>query len=146
MMQSFQRILLFLKIAILISTLSGCALQMISSFDVKTEQQIMELAKQVDRFYTELQALPPEKRTFQFSKSIYLSIEVELAALHLRQQVRTLNDLTTKQVVIVQTLWQQDKSRHQQSDGISNFLVKRRKQQYQRLFLAMIRGEQAKQE
>ncbi len=145
MIKSWLKIGVIVGCLLVLSLTSGCALQMVSSFDAQTEQQIMDVAKKVDRFYAQLSELPKEKRTFQFSQSVYLNIEVELSALLMRQKVRELNELTTKQVEITQALWLQDKKQHQQANTISDFLIKTRKQQYQRLFLAMIRGEEAKQ-
>jgi maltodextrin utilization protein YvdJ len=145
MVKSWLKVLVVIGSLLILSMASGCALQMVSNFDMQTEQQIMDVAKKVDRFYVQLSELPKEKRTFHFSLSTYLNIEVELSALLMRQKVRELNELTTKQVEITQNLWLQDKKQHQQANSISDFLIKTRKQQYQRLFLAMIRGEQAKQ-
>lgn len=145
MIKSWVKIGVIVGCLLVLSLTSGCALQMVSSFDAQTEQQIMDVAKKVDRFYAQLSELAKEKRTFHFSQSVYLNIEVELSALLMRQKVRELNELTTKQVEITQALWLQDKKQHQQANTISDFLIKTRKQQYQRLFLAMIRGEQAKQ-
>ncbi len=146
MVTPWLKILLVISSLLILSLSSGCALQMVSSFDIQTEQQIMDVAKTVDKFYAQLSELPKEKRTFHFSQSTYLNIEVELSALLMRQKVRELNELTIKQVEITQSLWLQDKKQHQQANSISDFLIKTRKQQYQRLFLAMIRGEQAKQQ
>jgi len=146
MVKSWLKILVVIGSLLILSMASGCALQMVSNFDRQTEQQIMDVAKKVDRFYVQLSELSKEKRTFHFSQSTYLNIEVELSALLMRQKVRELNELTTKQVEITQNLWLQDKKQHQQANSISDFLIKTRKQQYQRLFLAMIRGEQAKQQ
>ena len=73
-----------------------------------------------------------------------MDIDVELQALKTRQELRALNELTLKQVNITISLFKQDREQHKKQDTISNFLLKRHRKQYNRLFLAMIKGEEAK--
>lgn len=130
---------------LLLGLSSGCSVQLVSDYDHQSQQQMMNVAKQVERFYLELALQPVEKRSYQVSSKGYIQIDVELSALLLRQKVRELNELTTKQVTMTQTMWQQDQLTHRKNNTISDFIIKRRRAQYQRVFLAMVRGEQMKQ-
>jgi hypothetical protein len=129
----------------LISMSSGCSVQLIAEQDEVSLQQMEMLAQEVDHFFTQLLYLPAEKRLYQSSKQGYLAIEVKLNALKMRQEVRSMNELTLKQVDIAIKLWTQDRTRHQTQDQFSNFLIKRYRSQYKRLFLAMIKGEEVKE-
>lgn len=107
-------------------------------------QQMEALAQQVDYFFTRLLSLPEAQRNYAASAKSYLEVEVNLNALKTRQQSRENNEQTLKQVGITTKLWQQDRKRHQAKDSFSDLLIKRYRLQYQRLFLAMIKVEEAK--
>lgn len=130
--------------AFFIMLLSGCALNLISDYDEQSLQDMERIAKQVDMFYAKLLYTPSEQRHYQNFNQDYITIEVELNALKTRQQIRELNELTFKQVQIAQNLWHQDMQQHKKNDGISDFIIKRHRKQFNRVFLAMIKGEQSK--
>jgi len=131
-------------VALLLMLLSACSLNLISDYDEQSLQDMERIAKQVDMFYAKLLYTSSEQRDYQQFSSDYIHIEVELNALKTRQEIRELNELTLKQVLIAQNLWQQDMQRHKKNDGISDFIAKRHRQQFNRIFLAMIKGEQSK--
>ena len=133
---------IMLSMALLL--LNACAINQISNYDEQSLNQMQLVAKKVDYFYAQLSYLPKDKRTYQQSAQQYLEVEVDLNALKLRQQVRSTNELTLKQVEIAQTLWSDDRKTHQKKDTISDFIIKRHRQQFQRVFLAMIKGEESK--
>lgn len=125
---------------------SGCSMQIISEYDQVSMQNMQRIAKLVDEFYARLATQPLQSRPFEASEADYVRIEVELNALKLSQQVRELNDLTIKQVDIVIKLWLQDIEAHKKKDNVSNFIINRHRNQFNRTFLAMIKGEQSKPE
>lgn len=125
--------------------LSGCALQLISDFDARSLESMERIAQKVNRFYLGLSYQVKGERLYKTSHSVYLNIEAELEALKNRQMIRPMNELTLEQVEITLKLWREDRLRHKAADSLSDFLIKRRKSQYQRLFLAMIKGEETKQ-
>ncbi|WP_161568510.1 hypothetical protein [Pseudoalteromonas phenolica] len=45
MVKSWLKLLVVIGSLLILSLTSGCALQMVSSFDMQTEQQIMDVAK-----------------------------------------------------------------------------------------------------
>jgi len=131
-------------LAAMLLLLNACALNQISDYDVRSMNQMQLVAKKVDYFYAQISYQPKEKRTYSQSAKQYLEIEVDLNALKLRQQARPTNELTLKQVEIAQTLWSEDRKSHQKKDTISDFIIKRHRQQFSRVFLAMIKGEESK--
>lgn len=126
--------------------LPSCTTTLISDYDQNTVEQMELIAKKIDRLYIELGYIPAQERAFDYVESEYLDIEVELQALKTRQQLRPLNELTLKQVDISLSLFLQDRERHKKLDTISDFLIKRYRKQYNRLFIAMIRGEEIKKQ
>lgn len=128
-----------------ISSFVGCSLQLVSKRDEASLQQMEALSQEVDYFFTRLLYLPAAQRDYARSAQGYMGIEVKLKALHMRQQAREMNELTLKQVNIALELWQQDRKRHQIENTLSDFTIKRYRSQYQRVFLAMIKAEQAKE-
>lgn len=128
----------------ILGSLSGCSMQLISNQDPVSLSMIEEVAKDVDYMYTKMTYMPADKRDYKQFSDYYLSIEVKLNALKNRQEGRVMNELTLKQVGIVLQLWQQDRITHATKGALSNFLLKRHKEQYQRLFMALIKAESAK--
>ena len=141
------KLMLFTKAIMLSMTLlllNACAINQVSDYDAQSLNQMQLVAKKVDYFYAQLSYLPKDKRTYQQSAKQYLEVEVDLNALKLRQQIRSTNELTLKQVEIAQALWSDDRKTHQKKNTISDFIIKRHRQQFQRVFLAMIKGEESK--
>jgi len=128
-----------------IAMASGCSIQLVSEQDEVSLLQMEELAQEVDHLFTQLRYMPPEKRSYKSSAQAYLAIEVKLNALKMRQEIRSMNELTLDQVNIAIKLWTQDRKRHQSRDSFSDFMLKRYSSQYKRLFLAMIQGEEVKE-
>jgi putative lipoic acid-binding regulatory protein len=124
---------------------SGGLIHLIAEQDEASLQQMEGLAQEVDYLFTQLLYLPPDRRDYNSSAQKYLSVEVKLNALKMRQESRVMNELTIKQVDIVITLWDQDRKRHQRQNSFSDFMIKRYRSQYIRLFLAMIKGEEVKE-
>jgi len=144
-MKTTQSLYKTLCLLVMAFVLSGCALQLVSDFDEKSLDDMEAIATEVNGFYLGLSYMEKSERSYKNSRQQYLEIEVALEALRSRQEIRAMNELTLKQVDITLKLWREDRERHQAADTLSNFLIKRRKGQYQRLFLAMIKGEESKQ-
>ena len=125
-------------------SLTSCSLQLISDYDQKTLSQLEITAKKIDRLFIRLSYMPVHQRRFSNAVSSYMDIDVELQALKTRQELRALNELTLKQINIAISLFSQDKEKHKKQNTISDFVLKRHRKQYNRLFIAMIKGEEAK--
>ncbi|KZN53554.1 hypothetical protein N474_21070 [Pseudoalteromonas luteoviolacea CPMOR-2] len=144
MIKSWLKLLVILATLLILTTQVGCSLHLISEYDRASQRNMLSLMKKIDGFYLHMSNVAPDKRQFSHYVSGYTNIEVEINALLQRQKVRELNELTVKQVEILLELWQQGRLAHKSKDGISGFIIKRRRSEYQRVMLAMIRGEESK--
>ncbi|WP_159084181.1 hypothetical protein [Saccharobesus litoralis] len=133
-----------LLVACFVLILSSCAIHLVSDFDKQSLQQMQAVASQVEQHFISLQYVEKSQRLFEQSKDNYIAIEVALQALKVRQAMRPLNEQTLKQVDIALDLWSKDIASHKKQNTVSDFILQRHRQQYQRLFLAMIKGEEAK--
>lgn len=124
--------------------LFACSTSLISDQDPKSLNIMEAVAENVDYMYTKMSYMPVNTRNYNKFSNYYLEIEVKLNALKIRQEMRVMNELTLKQVNIVLQLWRQDRIKHQTKDTLSDFLLKRHKKQYQRLFTTLIKAESAK--
>ncbi|MBY4675796.1 hypothetical protein [Marinobacterium arenosum] len=124
---------------------SGCSARFVAPYDATVQEQIIEVARKVDLFWGWLLETPVEQRQYvQFADS-YNEIESDLRMLQMRNDIRPFNRESTRQTAIALELWQQDRADHKLKDSFSDFLAKRHRQQFIRIFTAMARGEQAKQ-
>lgn len=132
----------FLFIALLHT--SGCAVSYVADYDASVKEDIIRVAKQVDLFWGNLLDTTPAERPYDNFKDEYNRIETEVRGLVMANEIRPLNEETTKQAQIVLELWVEDKAIHKQDDGFSDFVAKRHRKQFNRIFIAMAKGEEAK--
>ncbi|USD34650.1 MULTISPECIES: hypothetical protein [Vibrio] len=125
--------------------LTGCTLRLVAPYDLQTVQQAQSIERDIEFLYLSLQALPENERLYSRFADQYLKIDVNIRGLERRQARREQNQETLKQAQTLVQFWQQDMKTHQQKHTLSDFLIKRRLDQYQRLIDALIRGELAKQ-
>ncbi len=103
-----------------------------------------QFSKEIDRFYGELLYTKEDERNYDRFKEQYLAIEVDLRGLLTKNKIRPLNDESTKQTEIALELWLDDKKQHKENDKVSDFIINRHREQFQRIFIAMAKGEEAK--
>ncbi|KJY93457.1 hypothetical protein TW84_03740 [Vibrio neptunius] len=132
-------------IAACLMLLSGCTLRLVAPYDPQTVQQAQSIERDIDYFYLSMQALPESQRRYEDFAPQYLNIDAGVRGLERRQQRREQNQETIKQAQILADFWQQDMRAHKKKQTLSDFLIKRRIDQYERLIDALIRGELAKQ-
>ncbi|MBN3492613.1 hypothetical protein [Vibrio neptunius] len=132
-------------IAACLMLLSGCTLRLVAPYDPQTVQQAQSIERDIDYLYLSLQALPESERRYREFSEQYLNIDVNVRGLERRQQRREQNQETIKQAQTLVQFWQQDMRAHKKKQTLSDFLIKRRIDQYERLIDALIRGELAKQ-
>lgn len=137
----FKRVV-YLWLGLLLMT--GCSLQLVSAYDPVTVNQVGLIEKKIDFLYKKAEITPLKNREYQYFAEQYLSIDVEIRAFVRRQQRRDNNLETTQQAEILANLWEQDRLAHQQTNTVSDFIIKRRTNQYQRIFTALFDGENAK--
>lgn len=125
--------------------LASCAsVQYTAKYDAQVRDDSVILAKRIDLFWGQLLDLPQEKRLFSHFQSQYTEIEVELRNLVMRNKIRPLNDESTEQGKITLDLWLQDRAQHKKDNKFSDFIAERHRLQFQRLFIAIITGEDNK--
>ncbi|MDA0118221.1 hypothetical protein [Vibrio sp. T11.5] len=132
-------------IAACLILLSGCTLRLVAPYDPQTVQQAQNIERNIDYLYLSMQALPESERRYREFSDQYLNIDVSVRGLARRQERREQNQESLNQAQILADFWQQDMKAHQQKQTLSDFLIKRRLDQYERLIDALIRGELAKQ-
>ncbi len=127
-----------------LGVLTGCATQLVAPYDQASLKQMEQISTQINRFYLTQSYLDKPQRSFVAAQQHYLDIEVSLHTLKTRQSIRPVNSETLKQSELALTWWQEDRMKHQKKNSLSDFMIKRRMEQYQKLFISMIRGEAAK--
>ncbi len=123
---------------------SGCAVKYVADYDASIKEEIVQVAKKVDLFWGELIDTKVSERSYDKFKAKYNDIEVDIRALVMKNEIRALNKLSTKQANIALDLWIEDKELHKKDKTFSNFEAKRHRKQFVRVFTAMAKGEEAK--
>lgn len=135
---------LFFSLILMLSIYSSCSVQYVAEYDASIKQEIVRIAKLVDLFWGELLDTPIEDRKYDNFKKMYNKIETDLRGLKMMNEIRPLNKASTKQSENALILWIEDKKIHKENDGFSNFEAKSHRKQYMRVFIAMAKGEEAK--
>lgn len=128
----------------LLFSLSGCMVTLVAPFDPEVRSMLVRYSVEIDSFWQQMQTVPKDQRQFLYYKDDYQQIEVNLQVLLKHNKMRPKNDESTKQTENLLTLWQQDKANHEKKNGFSDFILKRRVEEYQRMFNAMLVAEDAK--
>ena len=136
--------LAFLSLLLLASVI-GCTVRYVAEYDASIKDEIVHIAKKVDLFYGRLLDTSPSERQYQKYKDDYLKIEADLRALELRNEIRTFNKESTKQTKIALDLWLEDKDSHKKDNTVDDATLKLHRKQFARVFVAMAKGEEAKQ-
>ncbi len=125
--------------------INGCRVQYVADYNDEVYQEIIRIAGEVDMFYTILLSTPEPDRTYENFSDNYISIEVDLRSLLLRNKIRPLNEESIKQTEIALKLWLDDKSQHKENNTVSDFIIEQHRDQFQRIFTAMAIGENVKE-
>ena len=161
------RILNFSRAPILILALfimmlsQGCSIKLVADYDANIAHEIINVSKQVDKFYGELLETPYPERSYDDFKEQYITIEVNIRALVLQNKARPLNDESISIAETTLEKWLKYKDKHKDNwrkyqlpDGDSNkitakdiykdTLAKNHRKRFTRLFTAMSVAEEAK--
>ena len=144
MKKYFRRFSTTLFTLIILLTINGCAVRYVADYDAAIKDEIIQIAKKVDIFWGALLDTKPDKRKYAAFKDQYNTIEGDMRSLVMKNNIRELNDASTKQAVIALDLWSEDRSIHKKNDSFSDFVAKRHRKQFNRIFIAMAKGEEAK--
>lgn len=130
-------------ITVLLSA-NGCTVRYIADYDASIKDEIVQVAKKVDLFWGALLDTQSADRKYDKFKDQYNQIETDIRGLVMKNEIRALNKESTKQADIALELWVEDRSIHKENDGFSDFEAKRHRKQFNRVFTAMAKGEEAK--
>ena len=123
---------------------SACTVKYVADYDASVMEEIVKVSKAVDMFYAQILETPEGERKYEKFKAGYINIEGDLYGLRLKNEIRPLNKESARQTEIAQELWQQDMTDHKTNDSVGDFIAKRHREQFRRIFVAMARGERAK--
>jgi predicted secreted Zn-dependent protease len=98
----------------------------------------------VDQFYGALLERQQDQRPYAQFSSQYVEIESELRSLVTRNQVRPLNQESTKISQTILDLWQKYKAAHQKTNGYTTAIATLHRNRFTRLFNAAASAEEAK--
>ena len=135
---------LVLLTIIVFPVVTGCTWRYVADYDATVVEEINRISKKVDVFYGKLLETPADERGYQRFKDTYIDIEADLRLLLRRNEIRPLNTETTQQITTTLNLWLEDKAKHEKNDTVSDFIAKKHREQFCRLFVAMAKGEIAK--
>ena len=140
------RLPVFYLLLIFISIFTtNCTVQFVARYDEAVKNDIIHISSEVDKFYSRLLETDVNERTYNRFREEYLEIESDIRTLLTKNQIRPLNDESTKQTENALKLWLDDKDTHKKNNTVSDFIINSHRSQFQRLFVAMAKGEQAKQ-
>jgi hypothetical protein len=125
--------------------LCGCSLHLVADYDPQIVNQLEVIDRKIEHLYLTMQILEPDQRQYDRFSEQYLNLLIDIRLMERRQARRKNNSESLKQAKLLLQFWQQDMLSHQQHQTLSNFLIKRRLNQYRRLIDALIDGELAKQ-
>ena len=134
--------LLFLFISLIL--IASCAVKLVSDYDTKTADKIIELSKRIDLFYLNLKEIQPEERLFQNVAEEYKFVEIELRSLVLMNKIRPLNKESTQIAQQILDFWIEYKEKHKENNTYKDSLLNIHQKRFSRLFIAMAVAEKAK--
>src|SRR5574344_449765 len=135
---------LFLPILLLAFLIGGCTVHYVADYDASIKNETIRVAKEVDLFWGNLLDTPSNERQYDKFKVQYNEIETDIRGLLMQNEIRPLNEESTEQAQIALKLWIDDRTSHKKKDSISDFIAALHRSQYNRLFIAIAKGEEAK--
>jgi len=129
---------------LMLGMLSGCTVKYVAEYDSSIKEETVQIAKKVDLFWGKLIDTPVDDRKYDAFKDQYNEIETDIRGLLIKNQIRELNKVSTRQVNNLLDLWIEDKDIHKSSDTFSDFEAKRHRKQFVRVFIAIAKGEEVK--
>ncbi len=125
-------------------TVTGCPVKYVADYDANIKEEIIQTSKKVDMFWGDLLDTSVGERKYVKFKDKYNEIETDLRGLVTKNEIRPLNRESTKQAQNALDLWVQDRELHKKNDSFTDFEAKQHRKQFSRVFVAMAKGEEAK--
>lgn len=138
------RVHYFIGALIVFSFIQGCTIKLVADYDAKVAQEIINVSKEVDKFYGELIETSDSDRTYNRFKDKYIKIEVDIRALIVQNKSRPLNDESISIAETTLDKWLKYKKSHKEKNTYKVDLAKNHRKRFTRLFTAMSVAEEAK--
>lgn len=124
--------------------MGGCTVKLVADYDSATYEEILRVAKEVDKFYGILLDMPEKERAYKGFSGKYIELEATIRSLYTRNLTRPLNKESTKISENILELWIKYKDRHKTSDTYTSGNAKLDRKRLQRMFVSAADAEVAK--
>jgi len=125
--------------------LSGCSrISLVADYDSTTYEEIIRIAKEVDRFYGVLLEQDESERAYQPYSAAYVEIETDIRSLYIRNKSRPLNEESTQISQSMLDLWIKYKKRHKEKETYKTGNATLDRNRFVRLFIAAASAEDVK--
>ncbi|KZN61973.1 hypothetical protein N473_20740 [Pseudoalteromonas luteoviolacea CPMOR-1] len=133
-------------VALICFTLSACQWAKIAHHDPQVELLLVQAKVKIEMHWQRMLLAEKQSRDFINYKQNYHDIEIDIQVLKALNEHRVYNSESVIQSEHLLELWRQDISVHQQQNTMSDFVIKRRVKQYNRVLTAMLVAENVKPE
>lgn len=124
--------------------LSGCAVKYVADYDAAAFEEILVIAKKVDKFYGTLLETKPESRQYSSVSDQYVNLGSDIQGIVTRNQARALNSESTEISRIIHKLFDKYKEQHKSRNTYTDGNAKLDRGRLVRLFAAAASAEEAK--
>lgn len=131
---------------LLLLSLTACGVTPVATKHPQVEFLLVQNKVSIDIHWQQLLTQDAEARSYAQFAPQYQSILPRLKMLLELNKMRDHNEDSIEQSENLMALWLRDMKYHEEKNTISDFVIKRRTQQYQRMFDAMLLAENAKLE
>lgn len=122
---------------------AGGCVKLVADYDSATYEEIIRVAKEVDKFYGALLDRPEKDRAYKDYSGKYVDLEATIRSLYTRNLTRPLNKESTRISEIILDLWIKYKDRHKASDTYTSGNAKLDRKRFQHLFVSAANAEAA---
>ncbi len=134
-----------LNLVLMFSFFQGCSVKFVADYDAKVVEKTLQVATQIDRFYSKLLLTDISNRGYSAYASEYIDITVEIKSLLLRTKVHPLNENSTSIVQTILKEFEKNRDNHKKNNTYKDVLVKIHEKRFTKLFTAMLMAENSKQ-
>lgn len=129
---------------IIMKTPLGFEIRLLPPCSVIDLQSMNILDQKVNKFFLTMLYSPFIDRTFESNKRDYQNLGVSFESIIRRQTVRLHNQQTLQQAQIANNNWNMIARFNKEKGPLSDFIIKAQVECFNRIFLAMIKGEEIK--
>ena len=127
--------------------LSACTVKWVADYDADLAASVQQVAKTTDAFYLnmlESSSRSDSTRNYSYFAPGYATIEAELNSIRLQNQIKALNEHSTRISEIAIEMWVDYKTEHKTDGTISDGIIKLNRVYMQDVYRAMLIAEEGK--